>query len=601
MKWCNPLLKKIKNKTRFLFYLSLFWWLQGYHLLFSQETTIDQVLKYIETYKTSIQSKEFEDFNKYLKVKKDFKKAQDCYKNKNFDCSLKLLKIINETINSSLNQTSIVSVQKDLKILSAQITMLEASVYFKKKESQKSFDLFLLGFEQLNSLKLLPTVKEGQCLAFVNLCEKYATDSCIDFERKILKFFTKKNIQKSKSCAYLIEKHLKNKPEKPKTKIDEQILVSFKNEQDSKSQIKPKIKSDFEIFEDGFRAYLNQNYEEAFKTLEDILILYPDTQIKLKTMFWLGRIAQKLNKNNVAETFYRKVMKEIPFAYYSLLSSWYSGIDLQRVISASLPVVNVELKNFSEEELLRIKRASTFIANGYYDFAALELSGIKLNSKNTIEEINFLVAINFFAKNYITAFQYLSELTKRGYYGFFSTYGKKIVFPLVYFDEIKKVSKQYQFDSYLVLSLIKQESAFYKNAISNSLAYGLMQLIPQTARDLNESIELSDLFEPKINIDLGVRYLVQLMNRFDKNVIWVLAGYNAGPFNADRWINKSLEYKNLNYEEMIELISFRETHDYVQNILRNYYWYNRIYEDRIYGNLKELVDSFKIYNKKIKH
>ena len=110
-------------------------------------------------------------------------------------------------------------------------------------------------------------------------------------------------------------------------------------------------------------------------------------------------------------------------------------------------------------------------------------------------------------------------------------------------------------------------SAFNADAVSVANAYGLMQIIAPTARDLDPKIEIVDLFKPSTNAKLGTKYIAQLLNRFRGSVIGALAAYNAGPGNSDRWYREF--GSKFPPEEYIEQIGFRETREYVQNILRN--------------------------------
>jgi len=94
------------------------------------------------------------------------------------------------------------------------------------------------------------------------------------------------------------------------------------------------------------------------------------------------------------------------------------------------------------------------------------------------------------------------------------------------FDEhIRAAAQKYGLTESLLKAVMEAESNFDPAAISEKGATGLMQLMPETARDLY----VYDLLDPAQNIDGGARYLAQLQHRFGGDLVRVLAAYNAGP------------------------------------------------------------------------
>jgi soluble lytic murein transglycosylase-like protein len=99
---------------------------------------------------------------------------------------------------------------------------------------------------------------------------------------------------------------------------------------------------------------------------------------------------------------------------------------------------------------------------------------------------------------------------------------------------IYDIAVRHSINPHLVAALIHVESAFNPKAVSSAGAYGLMQLLPETARRFGVK-KKKDLFDPKKNLEAGVRYLKWLADRFGGDAEKMLAAYNAGEGAVDRF------------------------------------------------------------------
>jgi soluble lytic murein transglycosylase-like protein len=98
-------------------------------------------------------------------------------------------------------------------------------------------------------------------------------------------------------------------------------------------------------------------------------------------------------------------------------------------------------------------------------------------------------------------------------------------------DVVRTASGTYHLDPDLVNSVIRAESGFNVRAVSPKGAQGLMQLMPQTASQLG----VQNAFDPQANVEGGTRYLRELLERYDFDLIKALAAYNAGPQRVEQY------------------------------------------------------------------
>jgi len=157
-----------------------------------------------------------------------------------------------------------------------------------------------------------------------------------------------------------------------------------------------------------------------------------------------------------------------------------------------------------------------------------------------------------------------------------------LLYPLYYWQHIQKYADRYGLDPLVVCALMRQESMFDPRSLSGAHAYGLMQIIPSTARMIaskinafgGRSFEVERLYDPETNIAFGSWYLADLLQRLEGNLVYALISYNAGEDALQRW---RTQYKKAALDEFVEMISYKETRNYVKKVIRNYGHYIWLY------------------------
>jgi soluble lytic murein transglycosylase len=128
-----------------------------------------------------------------------------------------------------------------------------------------------------------------------------------------------------------------------------------------------------------------------------------------------------------------------------------------------------------------------------------------------------------------------------------------------YLKIIQNNSEKYNVNAYTILAMIKTESNFNKNAVSNKGAVGLMQLMPSTANFIAKKVGFSEninLYDGQTNLYLGICYLEYLFNRYGDETI-VLYCYNAGEGVVSKWT-----------ESEIKSPPYKETREYIKKVKR---------------------------------
>ena len=128
---------------------------------------------------------------------------------------------------------------------------------------------------------------------------------------------------------------------------------------------------------------------------------------------------------------------------------------------------------------------------------------------------------------------------------------RKYDIPYRYLEVMADASADHDLDLDFMVGLMQVESAFNPNAISNKAAYGLMQVRFPTAREIDPSLETFwQLFDPERNINLGVVYFRNLLDRYDGNYRIASEAYNRGPTRLDGDLQENLDISDHYYRKI---------------------------------------------------
>jgi soluble lytic murein transglycosylase-like protein len=152
---------------------------------------------------------------------------------------------------------------------------------------------------------------------------------------------------------------------------------------------------------------------------------------------------------------------------------------------------------------------------------------------------------------------------------------KQLLYPRYFYGYVLEDAKRYNADPALVLAIMREESRFNPRAKSQAAARGLLQFIITTARDIGRDVGLvdvspEDLYDPRVIIRLGAKYISELAEKFGGNRYCATAAYNSGPNQVALWQRMQPAAGD---DYFLSAINFDETKHYVRKVMHSYGWY----------------------------
>ncbi|HLE11574.1 MAG: hypothetical protein A2504_05555 [Bdellovibrionales bacterium RIFOXYD12_FULL_39_22] len=353
-----------------------------------------------------------------------------------------------------------------------------------------------------------------------------------------------------------------------------------------------KMESQFQIL---WLSILQRKFDLAQKAIEKYGFIDRFASLDPKLQFWVAYCFKKNGEKYLARHLFSQLVQNSPLEYYAVTA-------LEELKDLGYPITRDNLVNkiktrgiaysFTSNDytamfLNAMKRVALWsdLANEQLAYLEIkdvaELEGEQLFANKEIAESlssseqKKLITMHLSKlltdkKQFLQTFKVIYKSLSNNILGI-NDEVVRMLFPFQYVSQIKKFGKEMNLA--MVLALIRQESAFNPRAQSMVGARGLMQIMPNTAKQLKRNVTAGQLISnPDLNIQLGLKYLKQLMNKYDGNLVYTLAAYNAGERRLANWVENI--FKNHDPLITVELIPFQETQQYVKYIYRNMFFYN---------------------------
>ena len=339
----------------------------------------------------------------------------------------------------------------------------------------------------------------------------------------------------------------------------------------------------------GWWAYTIGGYAETARVFEKAAAIFPRSDYRPAYLYWAARAREKMGDRETSHARMRLV-------YTDYMNSYYG-----RLANRRLPVARAEsgtagATTYAQPASLRAAPPAPvpdppptaalirqLLAAGLYTDGLSELRHAQ-KAWGTTPAIEATIAWVYHQQGDLRR---AITIMRRAYPQFLAAGGEglpseilQIIFPLTFWESIRRNAALHDLDPYIVAALVAQESTFDPAVRSSANAWGLMQILPSTGRRLAASLGIrrfstSMLTNGDMNIRLGTLYFKRLIQQFG-GTYYALASYNAGENRVVRW---KAERPGMEEDEFIDDIPFPETQNYVKRILGTAEDYRSLYGD----------------------
>jgi soluble lytic murein transglycosylase len=338
----------------------------------------------------------------------------------------------------------------------------------------------------------------------------------------------------------------------------------------------------------GWWAYKNGDYATTVATFSSAATTFRHADLRPAWLYWTARANDRLNDREAAVAGFRQCIADYRNTYYGRearreLDVWHVAVEAEPARSAEPPGRPDPLASIAPGPLpanAAVVRA--LLGAGLYDDAVGELRLVE-RDRGTSPLIEASLA---YALNRKGELRPAIQTMRRAYPQFLAAGGEglpadllEVIFPVAYWDLIRKYAEAHKLDPYLMAALIAQESTFDAGVKSTANAWGLMQVLPSTGREYAHKLGItpfrtSRLTDPEVNIRIGMAMFADLLDHFG-DLPLALAAYNAGEDRAEHW---KATRQGVDRDEFIDDIPYAETQNYVKRILGTAEDYRRLYQ-----------------------
>ncbi len=324
----------------------------------------------------------------------------------------------------------------------------------------------------------------------------------------------------------------------------------------------------------GWDAYRSGRYAEALEHLGQLAEREPGLDARLRARYWRARTSQRVGRSD-AEAQFAAIAREFPLSYYGWRASGRAELQSGRI---ERPAVEAGALEFAPREL---ERPSILLEAGRVTSAREELDRLYGRAGGLADHLAlaelYANAGDFYRAQRIVMGAYPETLARGPVADSIELWW--YAWPAPFPETVdRETSPRPGLEPGLVYAIMREESGYRPEVRSVAGAFGLMQLMPDTAarvaqRDALTDFRVDDLFLPRVNIRLGAAYLHELLESFDGRASAAIGSYNAGPQRIASWLKTGPAED----DEWVEAIPYEQTRSYVKRVLRSMHVYRVIY------------------------